>query len=119
MATEIRVDELVFVGFNSRIAAMDANSGEIIWQWRSPRPSTGGYVTLLLLDENRLVASVNGYTYCLDPASGTQLWYNELVGFGTGATSIAALGRQTSPEVILAAAEAAARAASHSAAASG
>jgi outer membrane protein assembly factor BamB len=113
---ELTIRDLIFVGFNSRIAAMDANSGDIIWNWRAPKPASGGYVTLLLLDENRLIASVNGYTYCLDPTNGEQLWYNELAGFGTGAVSIAAYGKQTSPEVILAAAEAAARAAAASAA---
>ena len=67
----------------------------------------GGYVTLLVLDENRLIASVSGYTYCLDPVTGEQLWYNELVGFGTGAASIAAFGRQSTPEVVYAASDAA------------
>jgi outer membrane protein assembly factor BamB len=118
MSEEIDIHDLVFVGFNSRVATMDANSGEIIWQWRAPKPLSGGYVTLLVLDEVRLIASVNGYTYCLDPVSGAQLWYNELAGFGTGPTSIAAIGRQVSPEVILAAAKAASDAA-HSAAAVG
>jgi outer membrane protein assembly factor BamB len=95
---------------------MDAKSGDIIWDWRAPKPASGGYVTLLLLDENRLIASVNGYTYCLDPANGEQLWYNELAGFGVGVASIAAFGKQSSPEVILAAAEESARRAAASAA---
>jgi outer membrane protein assembly factor BamB len=114
MALELK--DLVFVGFNSRVAAIDSRSGNIVWQWRATKPSTGGYVTLLLLDENRLIASVNGYTYGLDPATGEQLWYNELAGFGTGATSIVAYGRPSSSEVIFAAAEAAAKAAHNSAA---
>jgi outer membrane protein assembly factor BamB len=112
---QIDIHDLIFVGFNSRVAAMDLKSGEIIWDWRAPKPASGGYVTLLLLDENRLIASVNGYTYCLDPTNGEQLWYNELIGFGTGPTSIAAFGKQSTPEAIFAAAEVAARAADVSA----
>jgi hypothetical protein len=51
---EIDFNDIVYVGFNSRIAAMDTNSGDLLRQWRAPKPSSGGYVTLLILDENRL-----------------------------------------------------------------
>jgi len=61
------VNKLIFVGFNSRVAALDRDSGALIWQWTSPRGS--GYVTLLL-DGDCLIVSVVGYTYCLDPATG-------------------------------------------------
>jgi outer membrane protein assembly factor BamB len=106
---EIDIHDLIYVGFNSRVAAINSKSGDIIWDWRAPKPASGGYVTLLLLDENRLIASVNGYTYCLDPANGEQLWYNELAGFGTGPTSIATFGKQSTTEPIFAAAEETAR----------
>jgi outer membrane protein assembly factor BamB len=95
---------LVFVGFNGRIAALDRDTGELAWDWSAPTPWGGGYVSLLLLDEQRLIASVNGYTYCLDPRTGEQLWYNGLSGFGTGVTSITALGMQSLHHVVLAAA---------------
>ncbi|MSR58814.1 MAG: hypothetical protein EXS05_14375 [Planctomycetaceae bacterium] len=51
------------------------------------KPS-GAYVTLLL-DDDRLMVSANGYLYCLDPSNGAQLWNNETKGFGTGVASIA------------------------------
>ncbi len=79
-------DDLVFVGFNSRVAALHRDSGEIVWQWKSRKGS--GYVTLLL-DGDRLIASVNGYTYCLDPATGDEMWFNEMSGFGTGVAVVA------------------------------
>jgi hypothetical protein len=69
------VDKLIFVGFNSRVVALHRDSGELVWQWKSPKGS--GYVTLLL-DGDRLIVSVIGYTYCLDPANGNQIWFNEL-----------------------------------------
>ncbi len=79
------VDQLIFVGFNSRVVALHRDSGELIWQWRIPRGL--GFV-MLVLDGDRLVASV---TYCLDPATGNQLWFNELFGLGTGVASLASV----------------------------
>jgi outer membrane protein assembly factor BamB len=101
---------MVFVGLNSRVAALDRETGETIWDWRAPKPRRG-YVSLLLLDERRLIASASGYTYCLDPRTGMQLWYNELSGFGVGVTSIAALDRHNAHDLLLAAAAADAAAA--------
>jgi outer membrane protein assembly factor BamB len=100
--------ELVFIGFNSRVAALDRDTGEIVWDWQAPKPRTSGYVTLLL-DGDRLIAAVNGYMYCLDPETGEQLWYNETKGFGTGVTSIATVRGNSNPEVAAMAAAVAAQ----------
>jgi len=81
------------VGFNSRVAALDRNSGELVWQWKSPEGS--GFVALLL-DGDRLFASVNGYTYCLHPLTGEQLWKNPLKGFGVGAACLASIAGNSS-----------------------
>ena len=80
------MDKLIFVGFHSQVVALHRDCGELVWQWKSPKGS--GYVTLLL-DGDRLIVSVMGYMYCLDPTTGDQLWFNELSGFGTGVTSLA------------------------------
>jgi outer membrane protein assembly factor BamB len=101
MVTDL--DRVVFVGFNGRVAALDRHTGATVWEWRSPRPRNG-YVSLLLLDERQLIASVVGYTYCLHPRTGQQEWVNELKGFGTGVTSIVALGRHNPHDVLVAAA---------------
>ena len=45
----------------------------------------------ILLDGNLLIASVQGYTYCLDPATGQELWFNELAGMGSGVTTLASV----------------------------
>jgi hypothetical protein len=82
------LDQLIFVGFHSRVAAMNRDTGELVWQWRSPKGS--GYTTLLL-DGDRLIVSVMGYTYCLDPLSGQQWWANDLPGMGTGVPSLASV----------------------------
>ncbi len=106
----MRIQDLVFVGLNGRVAALDVATGEIVWEWQAPKG--GGYVNLLV-DRNLLVAAVNGYIYGLDPKNGDQLWFNKLKGYGVGVTSIATLGGATSQPVVLqgAAADAAAAAA--------
>ena len=111
--------DLVFVGFNKQVAALDRNSGEIVWNWLAPKPwATTGYVTMLL-DGDRLVVSVNGYIYCLDPATGDQLWNNEMAGFGTGVTALASVRGQATSEIQLVAGQQAAQQAGASAAAAG
>jgi len=75
------IADLVFVAFNSRAAALNRDTGEIVWRWRSPR----GYGPVaLMLDGDRVIASVQGYTYCIDAATGRQLWNNDMTGFGLG-----------------------------------
>jgi outer membrane protein assembly factor BamB len=101
--------DLVFVGFNSRVAALDRYSGEVVWDWKSPEGS--GYVSLLL-DGDRLIASVQGYTYCLDPLYGQEVWRNPLKGFGIGVASLASVNGSQPSIQAAAAAKAAQQAAS-------
>lgn len=96
-------DNLVFVGFNSRVLALDRESGDAVWMWQAPKPKNGGYVTLLL-DGDRLIVSVIGYVYCLDPATGELLWNNDTKGCGTGVTSIVSVRGQSSHNVLAGAA---------------
>ena len=109
----MNVADMVFVGFNKRVAALDKSTGEIIWSWEAEQGS--GFVGLLL-DGPRLFVAVNGYTYCLDPKTGQQLWLNPMKGYGTGVTSLAATGGHTHHAVL---GEAAAEKARAAAAASG
>jgi outer membrane protein assembly factor BamB len=85
---ERAIQDLVFLGFNSRIAALDRYTGEIVWDWKSPKGS--GFVSMLL-DGDRLIASVNGYTYCIDPLFGQQVWNNDMKGFGLGTTCLVSM----------------------------
>lgn len=109
----LTLDDIVYVGFNNRVVALDKNTGVVVWDWKCP---TGkGYVSLLLTDERHLIVSVSGYTYCLDPGDGHQLWFNELKGFGMGVASLAAWGASSAAHLSLAAAQEAAAAAARSA----
>ena len=84
---------MIYVGFRSRVVALDRNDGSTRWTWKSHAGT--GYVTLLL-DGDRLIVSVMGYTYCLDPATGAEMWFNALEGLGVGVASLAS-SRGSSP----------------------
>ncbi|MGE0376425.1 MAG: PQQ-binding-like beta-propeller repeat protein [Planctomycetaceae bacterium] len=86
--SERSVLDLVYVGFNSRVVALHRDTGEIVWTWKSPEGS--GFVATLL-DGDRLVASVDGYTYCLDAVTGEALWSNPLKGMGIGTPSLTSI----------------------------
>ena len=86
--TDLSVMDLVFVGFNSRVLALHRDTGEIVWNWKS---SSGSGFPSVLLDGDRLIVSVNGYTYCLDPVTGEQLWWNPLKGYGVGTASLTSI----------------------------
>ena len=88
MAHSVR--QLLFVGFNARVAALEADTGTLVWTWKAPKPMMSSYITLLLRNETQLIVSANGYMYCLDPSSGRMLWQNEMVGHGVGVASLGA-----------------------------
>lgn len=90
------IEQLIFVGLNGYVVALDRNTGEIVWyndQMKS------GYVTLLL-DGDLLIASTNGYIYCLDPRRGKILWHNPMTGYGTAPTSLISVRGQSNQVVI-------------------
>jgi outer membrane protein assembly factor BamB len=90
------IDQLIFVGFNGKAMALDRDTGEIVWTYNQMK---GGNVTFLL-DGDRLIASTNGYIYCLDPLTGQLMWHNPMKGYGTGITSLASV-RGSSIQVVV------------------
>jgi len=80
------LDDIVFVGFNKQVIALDRYNGTKIWDWKSPKGN--GFPTMLL-DGDRLIVSVSGYTYCLEPTTGAVVWGNELKGYGVGIACLA------------------------------
>lgn len=96
-----QISDLVFTGFNKRVAALHRDTGQIVWHWTAP---SGSSFTSLLLDGDRLIVSVHGYMYALDALSGTQLWMNEMAGFGFGVASLASVNGSTSSHLLAVAA---------------
>ena len=101
---ERSIGDLVFVGFNSRVIALDRYTGETVWTWKS-RQGKSGHVAVLV-DGDRLIVSVQGYMYCLDPMFGQEVWSNPLRGLGVGIPTIASI-RGMSPGASAAASAAA------------
>lgn len=104
----MKLQLLLFLGLNGRAAALDRDSGEIVWEWTAKDPekqrAVGGYMTLLV-DQGELFVSANGYTYRLDPLTGAELWANPLRGWGVGPTALAT-STASSMQVLTAAAAA-------------
>ena len=96
------MSDLIYVGFNSRIAALDRATGELVWDWEAPHGS--GFVALLL-DGEQLIVSVQGYTWSLDPLTGDTLWENLLKGFGYGIPCLVSTAGSTLMHSTLAAEE--------------
>ncbi len=113
---EYTLMDLVFVGFNRRVVALDRYNGDVVWDWKSP---AGTGFPAILVDGDRLVVSVQGYMYCLDPVTGEVLWSNPLKGLGVGTACIASLhGNSGSAAAAAVIAEQQQQAASHGASAS-
>ena len=87
--------EMVFVGFNRQVLAVDRYTGRIIWEFKAPKGT--GFVSLLL-DGDRLIAAANGYLYCLDPLFGQEVWSNPLKGYGMGTMSLASVNGSSTTE---------------------
>jgi outer membrane protein assembly factor BamB len=90
-----KIEDLVFVGFNKQIIALDRYSGEKVWDWKA---SKGTGFPAMLLDGDRIIVSVQGYTYCLEPTTGSEVWFNELKGYGTGIANIISINGSSSKD---------------------
>jgi hypothetical protein len=87
-----RTDQLIFVGLNGWVAALDRDTGEAVWT--NSELKSG--LTTLLLDGDRLIASTNGYLYCLDPQTGGIIWSNPMKGYGMGVAHLISVRGQSS-----------------------
>jgi len=82
------LEDLVFVAFNGRAFAVDRYDGSKVWKVKFPKGS--GFASLML-DGDRLIASIQGYTYCIDPWRGVILWTQEFSGEGMGIPSLTSI----------------------------
>jgi outer membrane protein assembly factor BamB len=103
----MNVRDLVFVGLNGYVVALNRDTGETVWVNSEMKSS----YTTLLLDGDRLIVSTNGYIYGLDPLTGYIRWHNPMKGYGTGPAALVSVRGQQSPPVAVHAAAADAAAA--------
>jgi len=80
----------IYIGSNSRVAAVDPRDGRLVWQTDLP---VSGTVVTVLEHEGRVFAGCRGHLVALDAASGRILWSNGLEGFGYHPVSLAGSGR--------------------------
>lgn len=78
--------DLVYIGFNKQVFGIDRYNGSITWEWKASKGT--GYIGILL-DGDRLIVNCSGWTWCLDPITGSEIWHQEFKGKGTGIASMA------------------------------
>ena len=101
--TNMSIEDIVFVGFNKQVIALDRYKGEKIWEWKAPH---GSGFPAILLDGDRLIVSVSGYTFCLEPTTGGLVWENDLKGHGLGIASLVSIRGYSSVSAVAAKAQA-------------
>ena len=89
------IDQLIFVGLRGYVIALSRDTGQVVWNCSE---LNSGPITLLL-DGDRLIASTNGYIYCLNPMTGRVLWSNPLKGYGVGIAHLVSVRGQSSQTV--------------------
>jgi outer membrane protein assembly factor BamB len=81
---------LLFVGLNGSVAALDRSTGTCVWTTNLK----GSDFVNVLLAEDEVYAATKGEVFCLDPGTGQIRWQNPLKGMGLGLVSIAGPGIQ-------------------------
>lgn len=84
-----RTTQPLFVGIKQHVIALDRATGGELWRVKleGMRMRSHSFVGLHL-DGPDLYATCNGEIFCLDPATGTVRWHNQLKGLGVGIVSV-------------------------------
>ncbi len=69
---------LIYVGAKRNITALDAASGEVVWELKLPG-AFGTYLTLMV-EDGVLYAARQGVMYAINALSGEPLWQSEIKG---------------------------------------
>ncbi len=94
--------DVIFVGSNSEIRAVDRATGRDLWRHRLPvRFLSGRHFVTLLCEEGVLYAAANGHLYALDPSTGREIWHNQLEGMGHGHVMLASARGASGSSVVL------------------
>jgi outer membrane protein assembly factor BamB len=80
-----KTPRFLYVGIKGRVLAIHRESGEVAWESRLK----GSSMVSVLVEDGRIFATSKGEVFCLDAATGAQLWHNPLPGLGTDLASLA------------------------------
>ncbi len=69
----------IYIGSNGRAAAINTQTGEIIWEVKFKNSSKE---VSIVEKENFLFVGCQGKFYCLNKQDGQTIWVNELKGWG-------------------------------------
>jgi outer membrane protein assembly factor BamB len=89
--------ELLYIGSNGHVAAIDPETGNEVW--RTPLGGSGLFSSTKAADvcvlqhEGRVFAGSQGHLFCLDAATGATLWQNGLKGMGYNDVTLAIAGK--------------------------
>jgi outer membrane protein assembly factor BamB len=82
---------MIYLGVRGNVLGVDRATGEIVWTAKLK----GADFVNVLLDEGQVFATTKGEAYCLDAATGREIWHNTLPGQGWGLVTIATPGGAT------------------------
>jgi outer membrane protein assembly factor BamB len=88
--------DLLYIGLNGSVSAIDPTSGTI--QWTTPLKTgalisaTGRQDVSVLVKGEVLFAGAAGHLFCLNTSDGRVLWHNPLKGLGHNDVSLAMNG---------------------------
>jgi outer membrane protein assembly factor BamB len=91
--------QLVYVGIRGTVVALDAATGDLVWQTHLK----GSEFVNVVLDGPVVYATTRGEAFCLDVATGKPRWHNPLKGFGFGLAGIAISNTDSGNQTILSA----------------
>ena len=77
----MKFDDVLFVGANRRVRAIEQKSGRVIWEVKFGG-IFGDQFVHVFLDRENLFACNKGTLYCLDPSDGKIRWENSLYDWG-------------------------------------
>lgn len=101
---------LLYIGIKRSVLALDAHSGEVVWE-AELSGSVGSTFVTVMVSGGLVYAASAGEVTCLDAHTGAEVWHNPLRGHGLGFVTLATAdaGAGAVPAAAAAAAQAAAQ----------
>lgn len=87
--------ELLYIGCNGHVAAVDPASGHEIWRTELSDTAmvTAGEDVAVLNHGAAVFAGCHGHLFCLEASTGALRWHNELNGMGWNDVSLSIAGK--------------------------
>jgi len=110
----MKQNNALFVLSNGRVAAINKNDGQIIWEIKIKQYLSGPVrmtIGQLTVEDDKLFIGASGILLCLSAKDGSLIWKNELKGWGYQFVSMGNVSNEAASAAVIRAAAAAATAA--------